>query len=81
MRQTLLKAAEYRSGLTGSLIISGCNNCFNSAPDIKISSHFAADRRTGFHQVIQDLVGDMLVENAFIPVRKEIEFKRFKLDD
>ena len=56
------------------------NGNANSTPDIENASDFAPVWIQHFNQVIQDLVDYVLMECAFVAVRPQVKFKRFRFD-
>jgi len=52
-----------------------------AATHIKISDDFAAKRIAGSHNVVKDLVGDVLVKNPLVAIRKDVQFQRLQFND
>src|SRR5439155_20167043 len=60
--------------------ILGTNGECDSAARGELRSHDHLPRRARFHEVVQDAVGDRLVEGTLIPRRGKIKFERFAFD-
>ena len=60
--------------------ILGTNGECDSAARGELRSHDHLPRRARFHEVVQDAVGDRLVEGTLIPIRGKIKFERFAFD-
>src|SRR3990172_11489189 len=58
---------------------------FDGDPDTAANREGAADatpaRVERRHQIVEDRVGDVLVEDAFVAIRPQIELERFRLED
>ena len=59
--------------------IVGRNDRVDTSAHIKIRVDLHPPRLRRFDQVIQDLIGDLLMERSFIAVAPEVEFQALKL--
>ena len=50
----------------------------NASPDIKIAFQRHPARPSGFHQIIKDEIGDLLVKMAFVSIRPKIKLQAFE---
>src|SRR5688572_29636942 len=51
---------------------------FDAAPDGKIADHSHSTRLAGGHEIIEDLVGDIFVENALVAELDQVVLKRLQ---
>ena len=57
-----------------------CDGRANPAPNVPIALDLGPPRRDSGNKIVQDAVGDILVECPFVPVGPQVELERFKFD-
>ena len=60
--------------------ILGAHRQRDSTARGKLRGHDRFPRRTRFHEIIQNAVGDRFVERALVSIRREIKLERFAFD-
>lgn len=60
-------------------MVGSCHYGLDAATHIEVPSDGASYRPAGCNEIVQNLIGHMLVKNALVSIPEEIEFKRLQL--
>src|SRR2546428_8072917 len=64
-----------------TLAVNGADLRLDATAHVEVADDFRPPGPGGGHEVVEDAIGDVLVEGALLPERPQVELERFQLDE